>query len=201
LLNQHLNQFFDLIDESKKVRDLVRFRPIISEELSLEVMTAVDVKENYVQWLNNSQVNRFLQVRFNDVNLKSQQDYVTKIYNSGDACLFGIYTKDRNMIGTIKIGPIDFKNRSGEIGIMIGEQEAWGKGYASKSIGMLCEAFFTEGILSKVTAGVSERNIGSMKAFEKNGFLIEGFLENQCVDAESGPHKVFRYGKTARTPK
>jgi [ribosomal protein S5]-alanine N-acetyltransferase len=179
----------------------VRFKPIISEEISLIVITAVDVNESYVQWLNNSQVNRFLQVRFNHVDLQSQQEYVTKIYNSKDVCLFGIYANDRNMIGTIKIGPIDFKNRSGEIGVMIGEQEAWGKGYASKSIGMLCEAFFMEGILSKVTAGVSERNIGSMKAFEKNGFLIEGFLENQCADAESGPHKVFRYVKTARIPK
>ena len=44
------------------MRDLVRFRPIISEELSLEVMTAVDVKENYekvMSELKNSFSNDF----------------------------------------------------------------------------------------------------------------------------------------------
>lgn len=171
------------------------FEPIHSAELSLRVITAADVGEAYVRWLNDPRVIKFLQVRRENITLLSQKEYVTKIYHSEDTCLFGIYVRENFMIGTIKVGPIDHKLKSGEIGLLIGELEYWGKGLASKSIGMLCEAFFSSGVLRKVTAGVIGENFGSKKAFEKNGFVVEELLKNHDVGADSEFQDVFRYIK------
>ena len=176
----------------------MKFQPINSSELTLRVITASDVGKAYIGWLNNPQVTKYLEVRMEEVTLETQRDYVTKIYESSHSCLFGIFEKNNSMIGTIKIGPINFHHGFGEIGLLIGEPEFWGKGFGSKAIGMLCEAFFEFGVLRKVTAGVTEGNLGSMRAFEKNGFVIEGLLRNQNIGVNGELLNVIRYGRIAK---
>jgi RimJ/RimL family protein N-acetyltransferase len=168
---------------------------ITNPKLTLRIIRATDVDKEYVNWLNNPLVNRFLEVRHREVDIDSQRVYVDKIFNSTDTYLFGIYRDCSSMIGTIKIGPIDFLRKFGEVGILIGEPESWGKGFATEAIGMLCENFFEKRILRKITAGVMEANLGSRRAFEKNEFVIEGILKDHCIGSDGRYSNVIRYGK------
>ena len=173
----------------------MKFKDISGAELTLRILTPTDVTDKYVEWLKDPEVNQYLEVRLESVTLETQRHYVAQIFASEDTYLFGIFEKSNKMIGSIKLGPIHSYHKYGEIGIMIGDSECWGKGVGTKAIGILCDAFFEIGALRKATAGVMEVNIGSRKAFEKNEFSTEGVLRDQLIGVNGELLNVIRYGK------
>ena len=94
--------------------------------------------------------------------------------NNGVLFLAIVYREGNRHIGNIKLGPISWKHKNAEIGIIIGEKDCWGKGYARQAIELLSEYAFSKLKLHKLTAGCYANNIGSVKAFEKAGFVQEG---------------------------
>jgi RimJ/RimL family protein N-acetyltransferase len=67
----------------------------------------------------------------------------------------------------------DVYRKSAEIGYWIGEPY-WGKGLATKAVGLILDYGFKELKLIRMYAGVFEYNIASMKVLEKSGFQKEG---------------------------
>jgi len=148
-----------------------------------------DVTKEYVSWLNSNQINQFLESRFMKHNLSSTKKYIQKIKNNENFIFLAIIRKDNEKhIGNIKIGPIDEQHKIGEIGLMIGDKKSWGKGFATDAIKTLTEYAFEDLKLHKVFAGVYQNNMGSIKAFQKVGFFIEGnrkkhyLYKNEYVD-------------------
>ena len=92
-------------------------------------------------------------------------------------------------IGNIKLGPINWIYRIADIGVLIGEKDCWGEGYATEAIALIKEYAFNVLGLHKLTAGSIGLNEGSVKAFQKNNFKIEGvrkkhaFINGSYVDA------------------
>ena len=77
-------------------------------------------------------------------------------------------------VGNIKLGPIDRHHGLAEIGIMIGERAAWGRGVASQTIERIVDIARAELRLRKLSAGCYLSNHGSARAFQKAGFAVEG---------------------------
>lgn len=70
----------------------------------------------------------------------------------------------------------DIYKKSAEIGYWIGES-FWGKGIASKAVGLITRFGFENFDLIRIYAGVFEPNLGSMKVLEKNGYKKDGILK------------------------
>jgi RimJ/RimL family protein N-acetyltransferase len=81
-------------------------------------------------------------------------------------------------IGNIKIGPINLNHQIAPIGILIGDKNEWGNGYASEAIQIVTQFGFDKLNLMKIYAGCYESNIGSKRAFEKSGYEVEGFFRS-----------------------
>jgi len=148
-----------------------------------------DASREYVQWLNDPEVNQYLERRFVRHTLPSLKKYINTISRDPNLIFLAIVLKEGDKhIGNIKLGPIDRNHKVGDIGIMIGDKLCWGKGYATEAVKLLCEYAFGELRLHKVTAGAYENNIGSIKAFLKLGFFEEGrrkrhlFYKGKWVD-------------------
>jgi RimJ/RimL family protein N-acetyltransferase len=77
-------------------------------------------------------------------------------------------------IGSCGISGIDWKNRSGEIGIFIGEKQLWNRGYGTRVMGMLLRHGFNTLNLNRLSLRVFETNLGGIRAYEKAGFVHEG---------------------------
>lgn len=133
-----------------------------------------DVTDEYVAWLNDAAVNRYLESRFVRHTADSMRRFVQDVVDSGDAILFGIrYGPAGRHVGNIKLGPIDRHHRRAEIGLLIGDRTVWGRGIAARAIELAARyAFDTLGML-KLTAGCYAGNVGSRRAFEKAGFVVE----------------------------
>ncbi len=160
-------------------------------QIYLRRLKPSDVSMEYVNWLNDPQVNQYLECRFMTHTLEDVEKYVDQLAQDKNHFLFGIFNRSNEAhIGNIKLGLIDFHHHRGDIGIMIGERNYWGKGFATEAIQTMVKFGFDVLKLHKITAGAYANNLGSIRAFEKAGFRREGarrkhyFLEsqNQFVD-------------------
>jgi len=115
-------------------------------EIELFVLRPDDVTDAYVRWLNDPEINRFLESRF------------------AEHTLHGL----------------------GEIGLMIGERTAWGRGIATRAISIISRIGLEQLGLRKITAGCYASNAGSQKAFEKADFFVEGLRKDHfLIDGET----------------
>jgi [ribosomal protein S5]-alanine N-acetyltransferase len=166
---------------------------IKSEKLILRKLTIDDISETYVRWLNNKTVNKYLESRFYKHSLRSTEDFVNAAIQDNSTYLFGIFTKDMKHIGNIKLDSINYFHKHAVIGLMIGDESSWGKGFASHSISLLSEFGFKSLKLEKIQAQCYESNIGSKKAFINAGYEIEGFFKNH-VNLEGSREGVWCLG-------
>lgn len=171
-------------------KDILKKKELDGERLYLRPVRVVDVTEEYVNWLNNEEVNQYLESRFIIHTPGSVQAYVEKIVRDPDIFFFAMVRKDNNRhIGNIKLGPMDWHHKIGDIGIIIGDRDSWGKGYATEAIAAVSNFAFSELGLHKLTAGAYENNVGSIKAFQKAGFWEEGrkkshyFYQGKYIDS------------------
>src|SRR3989338_6921680 len=146
-----------------------------SKRIYLRLMEDKDINKKYLSWINDSAVNRFLESRFKKWTLCDLKKYADDIRNSRDSLFFAIILKSRDKhIGNIKIGSINHIHKFADIGILIGDKSCWGNAYAREAIELVVNYAFNSLKLHKLTAGAYATNIGSIKAFQKAGFKIEG---------------------------
>jgi len=162
---------------------------LVGERIYLREVRPSDVNDVYYCWMNDPEVTQYLEARFKPNSEETLKNYVQSLDGHRDNIFLAIVLKkSKNHIGNIKLGPIDWNHRCGDIGIIIGEKEQWGKGYASEAISLMTSYAFRTLNLHKVTAGAYEGNQGSVRAFEKAGFEVEGvrkshfFYQGQYVD-------------------
>ncbi len=63
-----------------------------------------------------------------------------------------------------------------ELGITIGDQEYWGKGYGSEAVQLLVDYGFRHHNLHRISLEVHARNERAIRAYSRCGFLEEGRL-------------------------
>lgn len=144
-----------------------------------------DVNATYRRWMNSPDIVQFLESRFHQHSIESLREYVSARIMDRDNVFLAIVLKDGDRhIGNIKLGPINWIHRFADIGILIGEKDCWGKGYAAEAIKLLSGYAFDVLNLHKLTAGCYDLNQGSLKAFQKVGFEIEGVRRQQFYSGD-----------------
>ncbi len=139
-----------------------------------------DVNERYYRWMNDPEITRFLESRFAPNAIENLRDYVAGKLGDRDNIFLAIVLKEEDRhIGNIKLGPIQWIHRLADIGLLIGEKDCWGKGYATEAIQLVSDYAFNVLNLHKVAAGCYGPNEGSARAFQKAGFVVEGVRKEQ----------------------
>src|SRR3989344_9220572 len=143
-------------------------------KLYLRLLQRDDITDDYERWMNDPEVNRFLESRYQKTTKNGLEKFL--IEHQNDTAIFcAIIAKDKDRhIGNIKLGSIDWRHERADIGIMIGDKRYWSGGYGTESIALLSDYAFSALYLRKIIAGCYSSNIGSVKAFGKVGFHIEG---------------------------
>ena len=158
---------------------------LIGTKIKLVKFTDRYITAEYLGWLNDHQVTRFLCTG----RLPTDKSMIFAPKDN-ENFMFAIITTDDAMkyIGTCSLHKIDWISRKAEIGYMLGEKNYWGKGIATELIGLLTDYGLNRLGLNKITAGVVEGNIGSIKALKNNEYLEYGinpqdyYLEGKFLD-------------------
>jgi RimJ/RimL family protein N-acetyltransferase len=154
--------------------------------LYLRTLQDVDVSQKYVDWLNNPEVNRYLETRHNTQTLDSCREFVNRCNSEKSECLLGIYLlESKSHIGNVKLGFINDIHSRGQISLFIGDKSLWGQGLAREVIYAITKYGFEEAGLERIEAGCYEENLSSLKVFLSVGYSVEGYFRSHAL-SESG---------------
>ena len=91
---------------------------------------------------------------------------------------FAIEEFEGDLVGRCGITRVDWKNRLGELAIMIGTPYR-GRGYGTEAMGILCDFCFREMNLHRLKVTVFAFNEAALRCYEANGFVREGMLRQE----------------------
>lgn len=151
----------------------MKAQTLLSERLLLRPLSLEHLSQDYVAWLNDSEVNMYLDSG-EGYTIQMLQDYLLNVVKN-DIYFWAVHIKETNIhIGNIKIDPINQKHGYGEYGIMMGRKTEWGKGYAKEATELVIDYCFSTLQLRKINLGVVVDNTAAVALYDKLGFQIEG---------------------------
>lgn len=151
--------------------------------------------DRYLAWMNDAGTTRFLESRFAPHTHDSLVAYVRAQAADPASMFAGIFLHEADRhIGNLKLGPIDERHGTADVGIVIGEQDCRGHGYAAEAIALItAHATATLG-LRKLTAGCYAPNEASARAFERAGWRREALRPAQyLLDGEPADEILLGY--------
>jgi len=149
---------------------------LVTERLVLKPLSFEHLTKDYVGWLNDEEVYRYLETGGN-YTIEMLKVYLTEVIKN-DIYFWAIHIKGNDLhIGNIKIDPINSKHGFAEYGIMMGRRSEWGKGYAKEATIRIIEFCFQELNIRKLTLGVVADNVKAVNLYRKLGFEIEGIYK------------------------
>ena len=155
---------------------------ILSERLLYRELHKRDVTNKYVNWLNDSEINRYLEVRHTPQTIESCIEFVKQMDSDPTQHLFGMFLiENGEHIGNIKLGFINQHHCRGQLSLFIGDKECWGKGYASEAVIAITKWGFEYLGLEKIEAGCCEENMVSRNVFLKAGYREEGYFRKHAL--------------------
>lgn len=167
---------------------------IHGRDIYLRALTVADCGGAYLRWLNDPQVNSYLESRHTVQTLEDTQRYVLDIRQSAHSYLFAIVQSGTDAhVGNVKVGPVHPHYSHAFLGYLIGEQSCWGRGYATQAVYLATRFCFDTLGLNKAAAGVIAPNVGSVRVLERVGYTREGCLR-QDVLVDGAYRDTYRYG-------
>ena len=160
---------------------------ILAERTRLRAAERNDLLQ-FVLWLNDPEVRAGLEM-FMPLSLTEEERWYEQMLKapSGEHVLV-IEVKDPDAwrsIGTCGLHSIDWRSRSAEAGISIGEKNCWNRGYGTQVMRLLVQHGFDTLNLNRVYLKVYSNNLRAIRCYEKAGFVHEGrFRQAQYQDGQ-----------------
>lgn len=152
-----------------------------TENLILRPLTEQDVTERYVGWLNDAEVNRFLEVRWRPQNLAKVRRYVAG-HDNVDNFIFGIFAEpDESHVGNFSL-KVEENHRRATLGVMIGDRNYWGQGIVLEARARILDFIFAEMPVDKVTGGCYQTNVHAVFNYKRQGWELDGIRRADRLD-------------------
>mgnify|MGYP001120959968 CR=1 FL=1 len=147
--------------------DKVRLRPVERDDLP-----------RFVEWFGDPEVRRHLAL-YLPFSLAQEERWFESLLDRlerNQDVLLAIETVGGIQIGNVGLHSVNWKDRSAELGIVIGEKSYWGKGYGADAVLTMLRMAFREMNLHRVFLRVDVDNERAIRCYEKAGFQRDGTL-------------------------
>ena len=146
---------------------------INTERFQLKSLTTEDVTEQYLSWFSGSEeVEKYIDFAKKEADIDELVQYVSDKENREDVLFFGIFTNSGDHIGNVKHEPINLKDKTATMGVLIGEKEWRGKGVAPEVVKASSEYLGKTYGVRYIYLGVERSNIPAVSAYKKMKFEI-----------------------------
>lgn len=144
----------------------------------------------FVDWMNDAEVREHLSLIFPQ-GLAQEERWFAGMLDAEpalqpfaiDAALAEGGDRPWTHIGIVGFQALDWRNRSGEVGIFIGRKDLWGRSYGTEALRALLDWGFGELNLHRIHLKVFEDNVRGRRSYEKLGFVEEGRLRQDRFHA------------------
>jgi RimJ/RimL family protein N-acetyltransferase len=146
----------------------------------------------YVEWLNDWETGRYLVPGVPTLfNLEDETDWFERRRKDHDNFVFAILTlAEHKLIGNCGLHQVDWKNRTGVFGIVIGDKDYWSRGYGTDAVRTLLRFAFEQLGLNRVELEVYDYNPRAVHAYEKAGFRRDG-IRRQALYRDGTFHDIY----------
>lgn len=176
----------DSIEAVDKEPEDMRRPFLVGQRLYLRLLEESDIGEEYVGWLNDYEVTRYLETGKFPSTPEAIRKYLERFQDSTTNFIFAIVDRETDQhIGNVTLNRINWIHRTADTGLMIGRKEFRGRGYAFEAWSLVLEYAFQRLGLRKIIAGAIADNAASIAVLKKLGFRVEGRLRQEfLVDGE-----------------
>lgn len=140
------------------------------------------------KWVNNPEITKYLSNIFLYPHTMSATENYLNSMIDGSSGMKGFviaHKENEEYIGQIDLVKIDWVNRVGTLGIVIGNTEKLSKGYGTEAIKLIQEFAFNRLNLHKLDLEVREYNYRAISCYKKCGFVEEGRIrQNFFIDGK-----------------
>ncbi len=161
---------------------MAKLTQLQNDRIKIVPFTEIFITDNYISWLNCSNVVRYSEQRHNHHDRSSCERFLRGFEESPNHFSAIIVSDSSKHIGNIST-TVDLANSTVDISIMIGECEAWGKGYGFSSWKLVMDELLRLNF-RKVTGGCMAENTAMVSVMKKSGmkpdyirpktFLLDG---------------------------
>ena len=154
----------------------VKDKVLAGIDFSLVPFKVEHISDSYIGWLNDLEINRFLEVRFVHQTRETVEAFVRSFYGGTERYMWGIYSKGGEMVGTATVQSVKRVHGTCELGLLIGEKSFWGQGASTEAMELVAEFVFDTLGLRRLTGGSYSANLGMNFTFNRLGWRREGTL-------------------------
>ncbi len=149
-------------------------------DIFLKELRVEDINNSYLGWFKDEQVTEFLDAK--NISKEDAVNHLLKGIETKSYYMYAIIAKDSWLhIGNVKIGPINWQHLVADLPVIIGLPSYWGKGLASEAIKIGNHISFNVFGLRKLSGAIASGNVGSIKAYTKGNWIIEGKLKDHLL--------------------
>ena len=130
---------------------------------------------DYIKWFKDKEVVRFLGANLFNIKEKGVRDYFKKVLKNKSKLIWAIVAPDQKHIGNTSLH-LDKLNKRSDFGIVIGDKNYWGNGYATECLKILGDYVFKKLKFNRLQLTVFTDNRRAVRAYQKVGFKKEGIL-------------------------
>ncbi len=144
-------------------------------DIYLRELRECDLEGPWHGWFNDSETTRFQNKKvFPNTREKQRAYYDSLKASSSDVVLAIVESATGKHVGNVGLHHIDWIHSSAELGIVIGDKSARGKGYGRQCWKLITDYGFETLNLHRVYATILSENVASRKCAEAAGFKKEG---------------------------
>ena len=149
------------------------FRKVVGERCYLSPIDPADAPA-FTAWLNDAEVAAGVKFMRRVVNVEQERDGLARL--AAEPYTFAIVALDGDeLLGSCGIGDVSAVDRTGELGIMIGNKEFWNRGLGTEAVRLLLRFGFLTLNLNNITLTVHSFNERAIRCYEKCGFKRCGY--------------------------
>lgn len=154
------------------------------DKTSLVILTSDDVFL-ICKWINNKRVTQYLNAYSRVYSLEYERKWLENALMDIDNPILGIWkNREKRLCGIVSLR-VDKDNNRALLGIYIGDERDWGKGYGSEAVILALDyAFYVLGV-HKVWLGLLSYNKRAYKSYKKIGFKEVGRFRDHIKISDS----------------
>lgn len=149
------------------------FKKLVGERIYLSPRSLEDI-ELFTKWLNDMEVTDYTGRTHLLMSLDGERKYL-ETRNLETEPAFSIVTLENDkMIGSISIENINMQNRTGVLGLFIGDEEYRNNGYGTEAIRLILDYGFNYLNLNSIKLDLISCNERALNCYKKCGFKEYG---------------------------
>jgi ribosomal-protein-alanine N-acetyltransferase len=143
-------------------------------------LNSEDINDKYLEWINDTEINQFLEAKYITWTLESLREYVSSFSFSKNKFIFSIHDiANEKYIGNASISSVNYNTETFSFGLFIGDKSYWGKNAAFEASMLLLRFGFEDLGMRKVFGGCYSNQLASRFVMKRIGMEKEARLKEK----------------------